>query len=625
MASSVTSTRSQSPVEVIQASQTSQASRAELPNLKGKDLFDSMVWKDPFTTSIFYMFITKFRQTVQQEVTTLSPTHHFIRTLRDAGRLVRNYTQNIDCLEERIDLCTDLERGPGNRARFSSKIQREHRPAEIKRDSPYDGGVECVQLHGSLVALRCQVCGKGCSWDANREATTLSGHAPDCPSCQEYSDQRAGKGRRGIAVGRLRPDIVLYGEEHPSAGLVGPIITHDLGLSPDVLLILGTSLRVHGLKVMVREFAKAVHSRGGKVIFVNRTKPPESTWGDVIDYWVGWDCDEWVTDLKTRRDNLWLPQGALHVENKLRRESAMEAKAKKESAIDTKPDKSIKPDKRKGPRPQCVRDDKMNGVYVTFKILDSLSGLTDLDGNTSSRPIYWPNNVRKSTGTSNLDAPINVTDVPVTKHKQDPSKPVASISRKRKSLPITQTSTHLANTSQPRKPRKSCPPIRSIEKDDRSYIAATWEKIRKVAPSLSEKPPASGRIALEELSANMSPLIKTYYNIYPTEYQKTHFGARVPLPTLITHPPSGLTIPMHTPKRDPPKHTYSTRAKTQSDNDEEALVVTPQGTSANLSPRTPDQIKDLGSISAILSSSPDHSQDSSNDVFFDAQEILVTA
>jgi len=578
-----------------------------------------MVWKDPFTTSIFYMFITKFRQTIQQEVTTLSPTHQFIRTLRDAGKLVRNYTQNIDCLEERMDLCTDLERGPGNRARFSSRVQREHRPTDIKRDSAHDGGVECVQLHGSLVALRCQVCGKGCSWDASREATTLSGYAPDCPSCQEYSNQRAGKGRRGIAVGRLRPDIVLYGEEHPSAGLVGPIITHDLGLNPDVLLILGTSLRVHGLKVMVREFAKAVHSRGGKVVFVNKTKPPESTWGDVIDYWVGWDCDAWVKDLKARRGEIWLPQGKLHEENRLRRESAMEARSKKESALD------IKPERKKGPRPQCVRDDKMNGVYVTFKILDLLGALTDSDGNMSIRPVYWPNNARKSTGTANQDAADSVAAISVSKLKQELLKPAIPTSKKRKSLPVPQTSTHLANTSQPRKPRKSCPPIRSIEKDDTSYIAATWEKIRKVAPSLSEKPPASGRIALEELSANMSPLMKTYVNIYPTEYRKTYFGARVPLPNLITHPPSGLTIPMHTPKRSPPKHAYSTRAKRQSCNAEETIIVTPHPTSADSSPRTPGQIKDLGSISAILSSSPDCSQGSSNDVFFDAQETIVTA
>jgi len=84
---------------------------------------------------------------------------------------------------------------------------------------------------------------------------------------------------------------VLYGEEHPHTHLISPIIQHNLSLGPDMLLILSTSIQVHGLKVLVREFAKAVHDRGGKVVFMNFTKPPESVWADVLDFWVQWDCD----------------------------------------------------------------------------------------------------------------------------------------------------------------------------------------------------------------------------------------------------------------------------------------------------------------------------------------------
>jgi NAD-dependent histone deacetylase SIR2 len=31
--------------------------------------------------------------------------------LRDAGNLVRDYIQNIDCLEEKVGLSTDLQKG----------------------------------------------------------------------------------------------------------------------------------------------------------------------------------------------------------------------------------------------------------------------------------------------------------------------------------------------------------------------------------------------------------------------------------------------------------------------------------------------------------------------------------
>ena len=331
-----------------------------------------MIWSDPFTTSIFYMFMSSLRQKIRN-VESTTATHKLLRTLRDSGRLVRNYTQNIDCLEEREGLSTDLTRGPGSRSRFYSKTQREPRPRDA--GSPYSGGVECVLLHGSLVGLRCSICSKSCSWDSeDHESTTLSGSAPDCPSCIEYNAKRTRGGRRGFTIGQLRPDIVLYGEEHPNASLVAPLITHDLSLGPDFLLIMGTSLKVHGLKVIVKEFAKAVHKRGGMVVFVSRTKPPESTWGGFIDYWVEWDCDEWVLDLKQRRGEIWLPRGSQE-EGKKGRHLTTNGKAGTKVS--------------KAPRPQAIREDRMNEVYHTFKILDSLRQLEDSSGRISERPIYW--------------------------------------------------------------------------------------------------------------------------------------------------------------------------------------------------------------------------------------------
>lgn len=345
---------------------TTSSTRHSLPNLKGKDLFDSIIWSDALTTSIFYTFISSLRQKILNEVKNTTETHKFIRALRDTGRLVRNYTQNIDMLESREGLCTELERGTGNRTRFSQKFQRDR---STDSGAPLtDSGVEVVHLHGSLDKLRCGLCAKPSSWDEeDRHQATLAGKAPDCPWCAANSAHREGKGRRSLAVGRLRPDIVLYGEEHPSAHLVAPLITHDLSLGPDVLLILGTSLRVHGLKVLVREFAKAVHGKGGKVVFVNQTKPPESIWGDVIDYWVQWDCDTWVGDLKKRRKDIWLPLGA---------------------SADGLP-KEEKP-KTVAKNPAATRPDVTNGAYLTMKIVDQLGRLSgrisDVTGDVQKAP-----------------------------------------------------------------------------------------------------------------------------------------------------------------------------------------------------------------------------------------------
>ena len=490
-----------------------QSTSRALPNLKGRDLFDSMVWSDPFTTSIFYMFISSLREKIQNDVKSTTTTHKFIRTLRDGGRLVRNYTQNIDCLEERENLCTDLTLGPGSKTRFQARVLKEPRPTIVERGSALSGGVECVLLHGSLVKLRCGICGTLCSWETDdRQSTTLSGAAPDCPSCIDYSARRRGRGRRGLAVGRLRPDIVLYGEEHPNANLIAPLITHDLSVAPDFLLIMGTSLKVHGLKVMIKEFAKSVHVRGGLVVFVNRTRPPESTWGDFIDYWVEWDCDEWVLDLQRRRQDLWLPQGS-HVEPK-----------RKEFANNTKKEKASKFSRTPNSRPQATRDDKSNGVYHTFKILDALRRIEDSSGAISGRPIYWKNIA------GSIVVPI----------KTEPRK------QSRKSLPVSQK----INRAGSSKKRKSCPSVLPHEKpsEDATEI---WERLRKFAPGLKATPPDLGRIPLKDLHYNRDfPVHNLFMNINRSfADQSTNRFPWLDGLTLITHPPSGAKVPLHITKR----------------------------------------------------------------------------
>ncbi|KAL3417792.1 hst3 protein [Phlyctema vagabunda] len=392
--SSILSSTEEPSSQSFSSSQSS--SRASLPNLKGKDLFDSMIWSDAFTTSVFYRFISSLRQKVKEDVQRTTQTHRFIRILRDGGRLVRCYTQNIDSLEEREGLSTQLELGPGDRSRFSKakKLAQSSSKGSSKGmasgPGSLRGGVEVVQLHGSLVGLRCGICGSISSWDEDRHQATSAGQAPECPSCESKNASRTGRGRRSLTVGRLRPDIVLYGEEHPSAHLISPLITHDLSLGPDVLLILGTSLRVHGLKVMVREFAKSVHNKGGKVVFVNNTKPSESVWGDVIDYWVEWDCDAWVSDLMERREDISAPQDATkrsisktEKNTRATKEDSTAKSTKKSAKNSEKSSKNGEP--RKVSRPSATRDCRLNGVYFTFKIIESLGKILDKQGQPSPR------------------------------------------------------------------------------------------------------------------------------------------------------------------------------------------------------------------------------------------------
>ncbi|KAI6778053.1 uncharacterized protein J7T54_007661 [Emericellopsis cladophorae] len=329
----------------------------KLPLIKGKDLFDAQIWADPKKTSVFYTFATSLRQKVRDCQPTAS--HHFIRHLKDRGKLVRCYTQNIDRIEEKVGLSTSLSEGPGDKGRFSrrstanasqlSKMVREAaHGSQQPPAAPPAAGVECVYLHGSLETLACFRCKLESSWDG-LETVTISGQQPKCPHCIGETTAREEKGKRALGVGLLRPNIILYGEEHPRGDLIGPIIEKDVALSPDVMLIMGTSLRVHGLKFIVREFAKAIHNnRKGKVIFINLTKPPESTWGDILDYWIQWDCDAWVTDLQARVPALW----------------------QEASEMEKKPTKPVPT------YPVALRDHKQNGAYWTCKIMDELHQIT---------------------------------------------------------------------------------------------------------------------------------------------------------------------------------------------------------------------------------------------------------
>lgn len=293
------------------------------------------------------------------------------------------------------------------------------KPDSSQHKPEHDRGVECVFLHGSLRSLRCFQCGCVADWDeGDREHLTLSGEQPPCPRCEDATAARQERGKRALGVGKLRPDIVLYGEEHPESQRISTIIQHDISLAPDMLIVMGTSLKVHGLKTVVREFAKAVHNKkDGKVIFINYTKPAESVWADVIDFWVEMDCDAWVQDLKEKKPIIWLPPGSVDDEPRnTKRRRTIKVEADKRQSKKTKNVEEVKdmaqlahtPDterkkkempksmvkeevsdtkKSKPLRPAYSRDCKHNAAYWTVRIMSELAKLSGRKEVRTSMPL----------------------------------------------------------------------------------------------------------------------------------------------------------------------------------------------------------------------------------------------
>ncbi|KAH8909462.1 DHS-like NAD/FAD-binding domain-containing protein [Coniochaeta sp. PMI_546] len=195
-------------------------------------------------------------------------THRWLASLD--SKLQRCYTQNIDMLEQKAGLRTGI-----------------------------GGEFRCIPLHGSLAGLECPVCCATDKWEAHRD-TIDAGRELRCPVCITYREGRVAAGKRRSAIGQLRPSIIMLDAVHPQSGDIGRLVDTDCAATVQVLLILGTSLTVYGPRTLTREFARRVRNRGGMVVYVNLS-PPASVWNGVIDYWVHWECDNWVCDLQSRQ------------------------------------------------------------------------------------------------------------------------------------------------------------------------------------------------------------------------------------------------------------------------------------------------------------------------------------
>jgi len=245
----------------------------------------------------------------------------------------------------------------------STKPTRPHSsgPSSLPKHSSPSIIPRCIPLHGTLLTLHCQHCTQsfpldpppppsargfspppspGSSKPHSLYSLLSLGTPPPCPSCASLEQTRALVGKRLRGVGKLRPSVVLYGEDHREGEGVGEVVRRDLcGIGdvklatsssdkgesssptkirarprkgPDLLLVVGTSLRVPGTKRIVREFSKAVRSRTSpssshlptpspppqsenaveniRTIYLNNEFPlPSREWEGVFDTWVNGD------------------------------------------------------------------------------------------------------------------------------------------------------------------------------------------------------------------------------------------------------------------------------------------------------------------------------------------------
>ncbi|KAG5652026.1 hypothetical protein H0H81_006579 [Sphagnurus paluster] len=351
----------------------------------GKDLFDASVFNSEHTTSLFCQMIVQLWGLSQAAAPTAF--HNVLRALDDRGKLLRVYTQNIDAIEEKSGLSFGVPEFEDKRCKSRSKstiashvedacLIKEPSPSDNKLPSPPGDAPRCIPLHGTLQLMHCQIC--NCSHPIEDHLPSLaSGQPPPCPECTSMEKTRQLIGKRARGIGKLRPSVVLYNEAHKDGEGVGEIVQRDLiGSSKgkgrsgaDLLLVVGTSLRVPGTKRMVREFAKAVRSRGSsssnsspassprpsppndeeppvKSIYLNLDFPaPTREWEGVFDAWIQGDAQGFAEMLHQEIERETATK-ELAAERKRRREEEASCSSGKEATKTSQ--KPVSATKRKG-------------------------------------------------------------------------------------------------------------------------------------------------------------------------------------------------------------------------------------------------------------------------------------
>ncbi|KMQ47704.1 SIR2 family histone deacetylase [Trichophyton rubrum] len=233
----------------------------------GKQLFDaSVVYQDESMISSFHDMV----RTLSKLSASAKPTafHHLLARLAHEGRLLRLYTQNVDGIEASLPP-------------LQTKV-----PLEVKGPWP-----TTIQLHGGLHTMVCQKCSKASSF----EADLFKGPDPPlCGECEKNEVIRHVGGQRSRGIGKLRPRMVLYNEYNPDEEAIGSVVSADLRARPDALVVVGTSLKIPGVRRIVKEMCRVVRGRrNGTTVWINHDPLPSGKeFEDCWDLAIKGDCDK---------------------------------------------------------------------------------------------------------------------------------------------------------------------------------------------------------------------------------------------------------------------------------------------------------------------------------------------
>lgn len=193
--------------------------------------------------------------------------HSFIKFLQDKGKLLRNYTQNIDDLERKVGILED----------------------------------SVIQCHGSFGSATCLTC-----------HSRFAGHkifdhirqkqVPRCLQCYSIVNMNEDL---PINYGVIKPDITFFGEDLPKR--YHQLIGKDT-IDCDLVIVVGTSLKVEPVAGIINKVSSSVPK-----VLINKDDIPDRGFNlRLLGY-----CDDVVSYLATQLGPEWdIPHKAFNNQGK---------------------------------------------------------------------------------------------------------------------------------------------------------------------------------------------------------------------------------------------------------------------------------------------------------------------
>ncbi|GAA5806286.1 hypothetical protein HPULCUR_011817 [Helicostylum pulchrum] len=186
-----------------------------------QQMFDIEYFRE--SPEIFYSFAKELYPAKYEP----SPSHLFVKLVEEKGKLLRNYTQNIDTLEHK---------------------------ANIKR---------VVNCHGSFATASCVTCGYKVD-GKEIEQYIMAQQVPPCPKCKpQPNNNNNSDDESPTGASIMKPDITFFGERLPAE--FDNLLVVDTE-QVDLLIVMGSSLKVSPVSEIMSQIPHSVPQ-----ILINRT------------------------------------------------------------------------------------------------------------------------------------------------------------------------------------------------------------------------------------------------------------------------------------------------------------------------------------------------------------------